>query len=451
MSDIEDKKIKAIEDFLRVSEMRKHGELARPRLLLHGYPQELADAVSDVFPTTREVEYLAEVDLAEYDALVAYGQDSSPPHLFSLSTHGGVVPNMELPFSPPGVYFNSHSTTQSKILYVPPELPEPLIEIIEQRLIPLLRDRQSNPYLTWDTSYNPFDPKWKQLPAIRDVEAIHPFVRTKNGEILAAAIEKRGGLADAWIVPIDYLDEIEAWLRAAIPLWRQRSPQRFPWKEDWAANPVWQTPQEEAIHRDLQTLRSERLEAEAKFIAAEEALVQKGATAAAEASTGIRSLLLDKGEPLATTVENCLVEMGFKVTNMDAIQPEHDKVEDLRVLDGEWVALCEVKGHKSGAKSNDLLLFAKWIGRYATEHQRTPDACWYVVNQFRGQDPSERPLALESKQIELDTWSQSTDGMVIDTAQLFLLWKDVVNDKLTREQARKLLKDSRGRFVYQPV
>lgn len=76
-----------------------------------------------------------------------------------------------------------------------------------------------------------------------------------------------------------------------------------------------------------------------------------------------------------------------------------------------------------------------------------PDAAWYVVNQFRSQDPASRPRALASNDPEIAEFSESEPpGLVIDTVELFKLWQAVGDKRVSQEEARTLLTTSTGRF-----
>jgi hypothetical protein len=133
---------------------------------------------------------------------------------------------------------------------------------------------------------------------------------------------------------------------------------------------------------------------------------------------------------------------------MDRETPENDRREDLRVgLRGsEWCAIVEVRGYKGGAQVNDLMRIERFATRYAADVGKPPDSRWYIVNQFVGRDPDQRPPMLESNPVELADFAEA-GGLVADTTEIFRLARDVESGVLTQESARRALLDCRGRFT----
>jgi hypothetical protein len=164
-----------------------------------------------------------------------------------------------------------------------------------------------------------------------------------------------------------------------------------------------------------------------------------------------RGLLTLQDEPLVKAAIECLRDLGFDVQDMDAVNPEHDRREDLRVHHSShpgWVALVEVKGYKGGARANDLMQIGKWVKRYMQETKGvSPSATWYIVNQFRTRDPATRQPVLETNQAELETFA-SEDGLAIDTRDLFRLWRAVSSGALSAHHAAALLVGKTGRFEF---
>ena len=72
----------------------------------------------------------------------------------------------------------------------------------------------------------------------------------------------------------------------------------------------------------------------------------------------------------------------------------------------------------------------------------------YIVNQFVGQDPNERPPILAANPAELEAFAE--DGVAIDTATLFRMWRAVQVGELEPHTARDLIRMAKGRFVWPP-
>ncbi|GAA3174767.1 hypothetical protein GCM10020255_065380 [Rhodococcus baikonurensis] len=89
----------------------------------------------------------------------------------------------------------------------------------------------------------------------------------------------------------------------------------------------------------------------------------------------------------------------------------------------------------------------RFVERYARDTGQWPDARWYVVNQFRERDPSSRMQLLRGQDADVEGFAES-DGLAIDTRSIFLLDKDVASGVKTSDEARRLLRESTGRFAY---
>jgi hypothetical protein len=153
---------------------------------------------------------------------------------------------------------------------------------------------------------------------------------------------------------------------------------------------------------------------------------------------------------LVTSVTAALSAFGFQVEDMDAVFPPGDRREDLRVHDGDWTAIAEVKGYKDGAKSGDLPRIQRFVTRYLRDEKHEPDAAWYVVNQFKDESPEARQEALRSQPDDLAAFAESP-GLVIDTRDLLRLWLAVQRGDIDPSTARSLLKSSSGLFSYIPT
>ena len=130
---------------------------------------------------------------------------------------------------------------------------------------------------------------------------------------------------------------------------------------------------------------------------------------------------------------DCFADLGFDVMEMNQVYPPKDRREDLQVRDPDtpgWTALVGVRGYSTGARVNDLLRFARYRIRYVRDHDEDVSAVWYFVNQFNEDDPEIRPPVLASNEVELETFA-ADGGLVIDTADLFQMWRAVQDGSMT--------------------
>jgi hypothetical protein len=70
---------------------------------------------------------------------------------------------------------------------------------------------------------------------------------------------------------------------------------------------------------------------------------------------------------------------------------------------------------------------------------------WYVVNQFRGTDPTTRRPLLRNQDDDVDVFAEQ-GGLVVDARDLFRLRKAVAAGAVSAEAARVKLTSSSGRF-----
>jgi hypothetical protein len=170
-----------------------------------------------------------------------------------------------------------------------------------------------------------------------------------------------------------------------------------------------------------------------------------------KADESVRRLLTHQRHELVDAVADALQLLGFKVEKIDETLAESSaKLEDLRVYapDDSWEALCEVRGYTRGAQLNDLLRVTRFVSRFALEQRRPPASTWYIVNQFLDQDPDTRRPPLAGHPEEVRTFAEG-GGLVIDTRELFKLWRAVAEGSASPEDARRKLMIASGTFVMQ--
>ena len=165
------------------------------------------------------------------------------------------------------------------------------------------------------------------------------------------------------------------------------------------------------------------------------------------ALAGHRRLLTEQGEPLAEAVAKALELLGFKVEDMDE-RFSVEKREDFRVSDHEkaWTAIVEVKGYAKAGKPSDFTKFIRYSGLYARDEKQPPEACWYVINAYFGQQPASRPGPFDSARDAVAAFAESP-GLVLPTSELFKLVRDVEADRLSKDAARESLMGANGIYA----
>jgi len=254
-------------------------------------------------------------------------------------------------------------------------------------------------------------------------------------------------MSSVWWLPSRARSHLSEWLTFAMSHWRRSDPDAFPVTSEWKRRAEWSTRGELDARVELaefeagETLRQAQVEARRSELT--RCLDDKFALGEVR-----RTLIEGTGDALEEAVNVALQELGFRVVSADVL-PEHkgSKREDLRVFDGDWVSLVEVKGYSAAAKSNDLFQAANAVPPYVLREQRMPDAIWYVVNAYRASDPSQRPAALGAREEDLATFGEVNKGCLMDTRDLFRIHQRVTLELLSKDEARHLLRSARGRLV----
>jgi hypothetical protein len=239
---------------------------------------------------------------------------------------------------------------------------------------------------------------------------------------------------------------ISDWVRVAFDRWRVTSPKTFPQTAEWRHSNAWAAPAEVMARRqlaDFEAAEAQRL-AEAEEIRQE---LARGLEATESDGESWRVLISASGDELVHAVNESLQLFGFHVIDSDSL-PQHKgrKREDLRVSDGGWTTLVEVKGYGGAAKSNDLQQLTAASTAFAAAEQKIPDALWYVVNIHRFIDPEQREIALPAREQDLAAFAENHSGALIDTRELFTLRQLVAAQEISPTEARSRLKSSASRF-----
>lgn len=420
--------------------MTTYNEQTRPRIIMIGCDKShpVAKAVTQ-YAGTVSYRPWHELRPSEWDGIVAV----SPP---KMDFHGDFkhVRSIQFGGSPLGAVNRSSSSvytstwprmssTNGVELHIPPDLNPSIKRLVKDDLLPALLAKEP-----------PRSVVEEQPDLAIDESGWTPFMTDGDKNALAASYRSSSKLAECWWLPNLELDHV-SWIEMAFECWSETAPDRFPSKPNWTTDQKWMTSSELAHLTAL-----EEAEAAAELArSTNEAIVQKARdelSAAREvADNTSRRLLTETGDPLVEAVANALRTLGFDVTDMDT--DRRAKVEDLRIKDGDWEAIVEVKGYTSGGKPSDISKIERFSGLYAMERKRLPDAKWYVVNQFRERSPESRQELMRNHAEDVQVFSEG-GGVIVDTRVIFTLLGAVERGELTRETVLKTMKAAVGRLEH---
>ncbi|MCS0470464.1 hypothetical protein [Curtobacterium flaccumfaciens] len=261
------------------------------------------------------------------------------------------------------------------------------------------------------------------------------------------------GSQRVWALPSETTGHVE-WLAFVLRALHETDQVRFPEAPDWRLADEWATPSVRSATAALASVEEQRQRALAELDREENSARGAVHEASVDAQAGFGRLLTEQSKPLEDAVSAVLECFGFGVQEMDEHHTTQNgaKLEDLRVSvaresEPDWTCLVEVKGYSKGAKANDvaqitsrpLLVFYKETGR-------DPDGLWHIVNSYREQDPSTRPVALTSAG-DLAVLA-SAGGCFIDTRDLFRAWRDVEEGAVSADDVRASLMAGRERWEW---
>ncbi|WP_440714213.1 hypothetical protein [Gordonia sp. FQ] len=435
--------------------MTVYGEADRPRVLYIRGPASRQDHESVLRPLVGNLH----VNLADgvfnartiavrwpsWDAVVLVGcvaVEGLPDHLRVLQVGG-------IPVGSWKGFINSSSaareaTALGEELDVPEGLEPESRLLIKSSVLPLIRE-QLPPRQCW------------RLPESAEEGAratTATFLSDLDGHMFAARYTPDFGPDDVVYLPQGVDDDpeaIKAWAVWCLTQWSEADSDRFPELPDWRNDPEWRFPAERAAAEQVDTAKR----ALETAIATHEAAVKNAEAelydVAAQVDATWRRLLTSTGDDLVGIVATAFERLGFSVTNMDDAGTR-EKREDLRVEEGDWLALVEVKGYAKGASPRDLHQLHRFAGLFVqeTKGERQQDSLWYVCNQFRERDPRHRREILRGQDDDVNGFADSR-GLVIDTRALYRLIRDVDAGKRQADEARQLLFAGVGRFSYQPL
>lgn len=456
-----------------------HGRKPTPRVLVDVSDDELASGIEAMFETVHRLARPGDLNRlrqAEWDVLVTdrdrlegfasiEGQSSIEgqywlveSHLFVLLLGWGArgrLSEIPSPHALAELHLDEHEVapaqafpvtvmaipTVAKELYVPELDDPPLEDLVKQTLLPLIEDREHKFGLS-------FDGDEAQRP-----DHFSAFLETTEPVALAGRFKRdRHMKVECWVLPDGVRQPLE-WVRVAVRRWQSIAPERFERLPGWERAHPWLTAEEQRLEDELAAHDQKRHELLGQLDAERAGLEHNRMDARQAAEAGPRRLLTAKSTELVAAVSDALTELGFGVVDVDAKRGPGDKLHDLEVTDpaeAGWTALVEVKGYRGSARVNDLLRFGRYRERFHDDHGRWPDACWYVVNQHAGRDPSERPEVLHANRDERATFAED-GGLAMDTAALFAVVRSVELGEVHRSEARQRLRATAGLFEWPPT
>ncbi|WP_069145970.1 hypothetical protein [Rhodococcus erythropolis] len=419
-----------------------YDEGLKPRVLIYSDTDDIDDLVGVVNQyagTTANIgSFTRNIRWESWDALISIGHPhQSSDHLMTIQIGGAPVGGQvirDVHGYPAQNRSMQLARSNGREFRTDDDLVPSLKSLVKSELVPLIRE--------WSVPRDVIDPPRFTANA----SYFAPLVSDLDGNAFAAIYRPDNRAREVLYLPAGITD-LRPWLLFALERWSVEDPEAFPSTPDWTAAVEWMTA-EEIDARDTWVAA---VDAAQKARDAADRIEQESLSALEElrvkADEAERILLTATADTLVQAVAAALSRLGFVVEDQDALGAR-EKLEDLRVHDGEWIALCEVKGYTGGGKVADLLKIGRFVERYMKETKgESPDARWYVVNQFRERDPSNRKQLLWGQDSDVESFAES-DGLAIDTRSIFLLDKDVTGGVITRDEARRLLRESTGRFAY---
>jgi hypothetical protein len=331
--------------------------------------------------------------------------------------------------------------TPASIFEIPAGLPSQIHRLVKDQLTPGAAGRGAN-YILYGMGPGHFGAIDPQQGIVR------PFLVSSDQRILAGSFRRLGGLAECWCLP-EFITDYVSWSRAAVAEWSRMDLQRFPQPTPWTLREEWLTRAETELLVEEEELRQELARYLDQFSQRSDILAARRQAATASADVLERALLTHQGNELKIVVAAALTGLGFAVEDMDPSWKQFDMREDLRVRDPDdqaWIAIAEVRGYKGGATLKDLMRIQGRFGkRFQKDEGRWPDRLWYVVNHQIEEDPGARGVALASHRAEVQTFAEE-GGLIIDTVDLFKLWKAVDLGNVDQASARASLRTATGNF-----
>lgn len=423
----------------------------RPRALVHGLLDEEIEIVRSVAGSVEVAESLGEAHPEEHDVLIVteaqfHTMDRSYPRRLAFAPEVDDEDGFRV-FGSSGFGGSTARTyTNMTTQHRPARDFETTADTRDLGLIGLV-ERSCKP--TDRSKYTGF-----RMPVYPERTTRPLLQESLESPLTLAAILEHHTIEGAVIDSVIWLPDIarsafREWVLFAFEYWRAGDPDRFPVSAEWMKEGQWSSIQEKAAREEIAEF--ERTEAARLQSIQQERRTLSAVLDSAEADGAAwRSILTETGDELVAAVGAAFEFLGFSVEDADDL-PENKaaKREDLRVSEGDWTALVEVKGYGGAAKSNDLGQITRAAVIYAMNEHKEPDALWYVPNPERGTAPSSRGVALAGRDDDLAAFADNHHGSLIDTRDLFALRQRVADGTTSPEDAREELKSATGRYSAQ--
>ncbi|MDE0322161.1 MAG: hypothetical protein OXI97_20010 [Acidimicrobiaceae bacterium] len=291
---------------------------------------------------------------------------------------------------------------------------------------------------------------WGEVNAPETISATHEWeaapdhlIETTSGLPVALRYQRtskgQGKGLPIVTLALPHVENLAEWFRAFLQDVHQIDRQSVPTPPPRLSNPShWYTPEQNRVARKIVHIESKikRLEGHRTRLETEMR------AAAGRAETGILRALHNDGDDLAEAVIELLAGIGFQVRNMDKERsPDDPNREDLRLTvagDDTWEAIVEVKGYPNDTKSSDARQVREYRDLYRDENGRFPDLTLWVTNPHRRRDPSSRPLPNPA----LDEVTRVAETALIQTVDLFPIWRDVVEGRIDSKDAIGLIQSA---------
>lgn len=152
----------------------------------------------------------------------------------------------------------------------------------------------------------------------------------------------------------------------------------------------------------------------------------------------IKKILYSQGKELSFSVNLILKEMGF-----EAVLKEEEGYQDIEIKLNNFFAFIEVKGLKGFANNEHV----RQLLEYVIKSEKYPEVKGiFIVNHFRDKEPSERDMPYSEAAI---TIAKKNEFCLLTTVDLFKMYKQFLDGKITTEQIKNLIQTTKGLLQYQ--
>lgn len=163
----------------------------------------------------------------------------------------------------------------------------------------------------------------------------------------------------------------------------------------------------------------------------------------------IRSILWLDGYELTEAVAFVLSELGIKCE-----LKEYLRKEDIEIDEDELHGIVEVKGLKKYATAKDIRELLDWYTEKLNEDENVKGI--FILNDFKEIEPDKRsekakellkdrdyPFTKDAERVAVNN-----NFCLLTTYQLYLIFKDVINGRLNKDELIRKIKETAGIFRY---